>query len=156
MFLESIDFEAGLARTAVEPEGPRKPFWRHDFSVLAAEPVLPAVPGENVSPLAARAEVHFADHHGHVSRPPPAPDMLGLAVRLEDQAARGVENAGELDLEVRLEGQRHGADLPASGVANCCRHGLSPFLEARSGTRRVDRSARPRCGGSARPSRLPP
>src|SRR6185436_7271586 len=98
MFNERQDFLARLTRHAVEPEGPHDAFRRNDLAILAAEALLdPVGLADDIAPLAAGPEIHLADGHGCAARSPPAADVLGFAVRFENQTPRRVELAGEFD-----------------------------------------------------------
>src|SRR4030095_10150298 len=107
MCTERQDFLPRLARHAVEPEGPHNARRRNDLPILAAESLLvPVGFADDVAPFAAGAEVHLADRHGGAARSPPAANVFGLAVRLEDQTARSVELAGDIGFAIRLERPR--------------------------------------------------
>src|SRR5262249_23259259 len=93
---------------------------------LAAERVLLTIRlAQHEAPASARPEVHLAGHHGVSPRAPPVAHVLACAVRLEDEAPRRVEDARELDLEIRNDRHRHRADLAGGCLrALAWRHGL--------------------------------
>src|SRR5258708_21469666 len=93
---------------------------------------------------ASRPDVHLAERQRRVPRPEPASEVLGIGPGLEDELARGSEDASEDELLLR-------------GVNACvaCVHAFSPS-SASASTARSDRSSPPRSGGSASPTPPPP
>src|SRR5271170_3123866 len=102
---------------------------------------------------AAGTRVELVHSAGEVMRAPPLCEMLGFGPHLEDEATRGVEDAGE--------GKFLSDDVGGGVIYGACCHVSSPDFWARNSVTRADthpggRSFLPRSGGSARPSRRCP
>jgi hypothetical protein len=113
--VERVDND--VARQSLPLEGLDDPFGGHDLAEFAAEGVLAIVGVLDEAPRAAGAEIHLVDDDPGVLATPPAGDVLGFGMHVEDELAREIEVAHELDFQI---GGRADSEL---GLA--C-HGGSP------------------------------
>src|SRR5688572_20106953 len=124
---------------------------RVDLAIDAEEFGLPLRVAVDEAPLAADAQIDLADRHrvSVAQIAPPAPDVLGLAHRLEHQGARRVEEPREVNLRVGRSG-----DLERLAICYAaCRHVFSPSLSFAADRARGCRSAVPRFFDTARSTR---
>src|SRR5271156_2876166 len=103
---------------------------------------------------AAGTRVKLVHSAGEVMRAPPLNEVIGFGPRLENEAARGVEDAGESEFLA-------GACCGGRATYGVCAHCSSPDFWAWDSVTRADthpggRSFLPRSGGNARPSRRCP